>query len=64
MYHLTVSEEGEDEDKRHDYITVLSDGGESKPLPTWKTYCKYITSLINNYHTVQNSLQCNKQDRM
>lgn len=38
MYHLTVSEEGEDEDKRHDYITVLSDGGESKPLPTWKTY--------------------------
>lgn len=43
MFHATVSEEGEDEDKRHDYITVLSDGGESKPLPTWKTYCKYIS---------------------
>lgn len=41
MYRLVVEGEDEGEDKRHDYITVLADGGESKPLPTWKTYCKY-----------------------
>lgn len=23
---------------KHDYFTVLADGGESQPLPTWKTY--------------------------
>ncbi|KAK3105983.1 hypothetical protein FSP39_010121 [Pinctada imbricata] len=28
----------DDTDKNHDYITVLSDGGESQPLPRWKTY--------------------------
>lgn len=27
---------------KHDYFTVLADGGESQPLPTWKTYCKYF----------------------
>ncbi|KAJ8317771.1 hypothetical protein KUTeg_004676 [Tegillarca granosa] len=27
-----------DDDGKHDYITVLPDGGESQPLPTWKTY--------------------------
>lgn len=25
-------------DTKHDYFTVLADGGESQPLPTWKTY--------------------------
>ena len=29
----------------HDYFTVLPDGGESQPLPTWKTYCKYTCTL-------------------
>ncbi|XP_062584418.1 N-chimaerin-like isoform X1 [Saccostrea cucullata] len=38
MFRVTGEEEGEEDDKRHDYITVLADGGESKPLPTWKTY--------------------------
>ena len=26
---------------RHDYFTVLPDGGDSQNLPTWKTYCEY-----------------------
>lgn len=42
MYYLIVSEEGEDEDKRYDYIIVFLDGGESKLLLIWKIYCKYI----------------------
>lgn len=31
-----------DDDGKHDYITVLPDGGESQPLPTWKTYRKFL----------------------
>ena len=25
----------------YDYVTVLTDGEDSQPLPTWKTYCEY-----------------------
>lgn len=27
--------------RAYEYVTILADGGESQPLPTWKTYCKY-----------------------
>ena len=36
-------------DTKHDYFTVLSDGGESQPLPTWKTYCKFTSETFILY---------------
>lgn len=37
-----------DDDGKHDYITVFPDGGESQPLPTWKTYRKFLFLLTFN----------------